>query len=64
LAARPACRPSLVSCLPSFEESLPSVPDAYEYYAAVAVSGVSGAETHVHTPAPGAISGTVSVGST
>nr|GEV38898.1 hypothetical protein [Tanacetum cinerariifolium] len=47
LAARHACRPSLVSCLPSLGESLPSVPNAY------AVSGVSGAETRVHTPAPG-----------
>nr|GEV14671.1 hypothetical protein [Tanacetum cinerariifolium] len=29
------------------------VPDAYEYSAAIAVSSVSGAETRVHTPAPG-----------
>nr|GFA53222.1 hypothetical protein [Tanacetum cinerariifolium] len=47
LTTQPACRPSLVSCLPSLGESLPSVPDAY------AVTGVSGAETRVHTPAPG-----------
>nr|GFB80612.1 hypothetical protein [Tanacetum cinerariifolium] len=33
------------------------VPDAY------VVSGVFGAKTRMHTPAPGAISGTVSVGS-
>nr|GFC83121.1 hypothetical protein [Tanacetum cinerariifolium] len=38
---------SLVSCLPSLRESLPSVPDAY------VVSGVFGAKTRVHTPAPG-----------
>nr|GEY09129.1 hypothetical protein [Tanacetum cinerariifolium] len=49
LAARPVCRPSVVSCLPSFEESLPSMPDAY----VVAVFGVSGAETRMHTPTPG-----------
>nr|GEY86493.1 hypothetical protein [Tanacetum cinerariifolium] len=47
LTTRLACRPSLISCLPSLEESFPSVPDAY------AVSGMSGAETLVHTPAPG-----------
>nr|GEW72024.1 hypothetical protein [Tanacetum cinerariifolium] len=44
LTTRPACRSSLVSCLPSLGESLPSVLDAY---------AVSGAESHVHTPAPG-----------
>nr|GFD50860.1 hypothetical protein [Tanacetum cinerariifolium] len=41
---RPACHPSLVSYLPSLEESLSSVPDVY------AVSDVHGAETRVHTP--------------
>nr|GFB48580.1 hypothetical protein [Tanacetum cinerariifolium] len=49
LTTQPVCRPFLVSCLPSLEESLPSVPDTF----AVAVSGVSEAETCVHTPAPG-----------
>nr|GFC76860.1 hypothetical protein [Tanacetum cinerariifolium] len=34
-------------CLPSLKESLPSVPDTY------AVSGVCGAQTRMHTPAPG-----------
>nr|GEV43538.1 hypothetical protein [Tanacetum cinerariifolium] len=47
LTTRLACRLSLVSCLPLLEESLPYVPDAY------AVSGASGAETRMHTPAPG-----------
>nr|GFA23676.1 hypothetical protein [Tanacetum cinerariifolium] len=47
LATRRAYHPSLVSCLPSLGESLPSMPNAY------AVSGVSGAETYVYTPAPG-----------
>nr|GEU54773.1 hypothetical protein [Tanacetum cinerariifolium] len=47
LATRPAFRPSLVSCLLSLRESLPSMPDAY------AVSGVSRAKTHVYIPAPG-----------
>nr|GEU44507.1 reverse transcriptase domain-containing protein [Tanacetum cinerariifolium] len=60
LTIRPTCRPSLISCLPLLGESLPSVPDAY----AVVVSGVSGAETRVHTHAPGAISKTNSAGST
>nr|GFA30485.1 hypothetical protein [Tanacetum cinerariifolium] len=46
LTTRPACRPSLISCLPSLEKSLPSVHDAY------AMSGVCGAETCVHTPTP------------
>nr|GFC27799.1 hypothetical protein [Tanacetum cinerariifolium] len=49
LITRPACRPSLVSCLSSIGESLPFVPDAY----VVAVSGVPGAKTRMHTPAPG-----------
>nr|GFA78532.1 hypothetical protein [Tanacetum cinerariifolium] len=51
LTTRPKCHPSLVSCLPSLRESLPSVPDAYEYSAAVAVSDMPESETHVHTPA-------------
>nr|GFA83805.1 hypothetical protein [Tanacetum cinerariifolium] len=53
LATRRAYHPSLVSCLPSLGESLPSMPNAYEYSVTVAVSGVSGAETYVYTPAPG-----------
>nr|GEW92708.1 DNA helicase [Tanacetum cinerariifolium] len=53
LTTQHACHPSLVSCLLSLGESLPSVANAYEYSAVVAVSGVSGVETCVHTPAPG-----------
>ncbi|GKA59291.1 hypothetical protein Tco_0758604 [Tanacetum coccineum] len=49
LTTQPACHLSLVSCLSSLGESLPSVPDAY----AVAVSDVHGAETRVHIPAHG-----------
>nr|GEY78482.1 hypothetical protein [Tanacetum cinerariifolium] len=51
LTTRPACHPSLVSCLLSLRESLPPVPNAYEYPAAVAASDVHGAETRVHIPA-------------
>ncbi|GJY18901.1 hypothetical protein Tco_0390392 [Tanacetum coccineum] len=53
LTTRPACHSSLASCLSSLKESLPSVPDAYGYSAAVAVSYVHGAETRVHIPAHG-----------
>ncbi|GJR09660.1 hypothetical protein Tco_0792312 [Tanacetum coccineum] len=53
LTTRPACHPSLASCLSSLGESLPSVPDAYEYPATVVVSDVHGPETRVHTPAHG-----------
>ncbi|GKD93453.1 hypothetical protein Tco_1373290 [Tanacetum coccineum] len=49
LTTWPACHPSLVSCLSSLRESLPSVPYVY----AVAVSDVPGSETRVHTPAHG-----------
>ncbi|GKF15370.1 hypothetical protein Tco_0056832, partial [Tanacetum coccineum] len=47
ITARPACHPSLASCLSSHEESLPYVPNAY------AVSDVHGVGTHVHIPAHG-----------
>ncbi|GJR94752.1 hypothetical protein Tco_0266926 [Tanacetum coccineum] len=53
LTTRPACPPSLVSCLSSLGESLPSMPYVYEYPAAVAVSDVPGSRTRVHTPAHG-----------
>ncbi|GJY76816.1 hypothetical protein Tco_0481932 [Tanacetum coccineum] len=53
LTTRPACHPSPASCLSSHGESLPSVPDAYEYPATVAVSDVHGAGTRVHIPAHG-----------
>ncbi|GKB39066.1 hypothetical protein Tco_0884008 [Tanacetum coccineum] len=49
LTTRPACHPSLVSCLSSLGESLPSMPYVY----AVAVSDVPGSGTRVHTPAHG-----------
>ncbi|GKF13097.1 hypothetical protein Tco_0051023, partial [Tanacetum coccineum] len=41
----PACHSSLVSCLSSLGESLPSMPGAY----AVAVPDVPGYESRVHT---------------
>ncbi|GJS54592.1 hypothetical protein Tco_0627954 [Tanacetum coccineum] len=53
LTTRPACRPSLAICLSSLGESLPSVPDTYEYPATVAVSDVHGAKTRMHIPAHG-----------
>ncbi|GKA78871.1 hypothetical protein Tco_0785408 [Tanacetum coccineum] len=53
LTTRPACHPSLISCLSSLRESLPFVPYVYEYPAAVAVSDVPGSGTRVHTPAHG-----------
>ncbi|GKC86715.1 hypothetical protein Tco_1147364, partial [Tanacetum coccineum] len=53
LTTRPACHPSLASCLSSHKESLLSVSDAYEYPATVAVSDVHGAGTRVHIPAHG-----------
>ncbi|GJX25091.1 hypothetical protein Tco_0231387 [Tanacetum coccineum] len=53
LTTRPACHPSLASYLSSLRESLPSVPDAYGYSAAVAMFDVYGAETRVHIPAHG-----------
>ncbi|GJY53864.1 hypothetical protein Tco_0445528, partial [Tanacetum coccineum] len=49
LTTRPACHPSLISCLSSLRESLPSVPYVY----AVVVSDVPGSGTRVHTPAHG-----------
>ncbi|GKA51831.1 hypothetical protein Tco_0745027 [Tanacetum coccineum] len=49
LATRPACHSSLVSCLSSLGESLPSVPGAYEYPTAVAVLDVPGYGSRVHT---------------
>ncbi|GKC57349.1 hypothetical protein Tco_1084947 [Tanacetum coccineum] len=45
LATRTACRSSLVSCLSSLGESLPSAPDAY----AVVVPDVPGYGSRVHT---------------
>ncbi|GKD12182.1 hypothetical protein Tco_1196589, partial [Tanacetum coccineum] len=47
LTTRPACHPSLVLCLSSLGESLPSVPYIY------AISDVHGAGTRVHIPAHG-----------
>ncbi|GKD65022.1 hypothetical protein Tco_1307130 [Tanacetum coccineum] len=45
LTTRPACRPSLTSCLSSHGESLPSMPDAY----AIAVSDMLRYGSRVHT---------------
>ncbi|GJY60854.1 hypothetical protein Tco_0461511 [Tanacetum coccineum] len=45
LTTRPACHSSLVSCLSSLKESLPSVHDAY----AVDVPDVPGYGSRVHT---------------
>ncbi|GJY22299.1 hypothetical protein Tco_0394865, partial [Tanacetum coccineum] len=49
LTTRPACHPSLASCLSSHGESLPSVPNAYEYPTSVAVSDVPGDRSGMHT---------------
>ncbi|GKD17266.1 hypothetical protein Tco_1206424 [Tanacetum coccineum] len=49
LTTRPACHPSLILCLSSLEESLPSVPYVY----AVAASDVPESGSRVHTPAHG-----------
>ncbi|GJX53853.1 hypothetical protein Tco_0282222 [Tanacetum coccineum] len=53
LTTRPACHPSLTSCLSSHGESLLSMPDAYEYPATVAGSDVYGAGIRMHIPAHG-----------
>ncbi|GJY72512.1 hypothetical protein Tco_0476215 [Tanacetum coccineum] len=53
LTTQPIRHSSLASCLSSLGESLPSVPDAYGYSAAVVVSNVHGAETRVYIPAHG-----------
>ncbi|GKE52710.1 hypothetical protein Tco_1487866, partial [Tanacetum coccineum] len=53
LITRPACHPYLASYLSSHGESLLSMPDAYEYPTAVAVSDVHGDETYVHIPVHG-----------
>ncbi|GJZ82379.1 hypothetical protein Tco_0647552 [Tanacetum coccineum] len=49
LTTRPVCPPSLVSCLSSLGESLPSVPYVYVPLL-LAVSDMPGSGTHVHTP--------------
>ncbi|GJS45872.1 hypothetical protein Tco_0595993 [Tanacetum coccineum] len=55
LTIRPACPPSIVSCLSSLGESLPSVPYVYGQSLAAlpSQSATSGSEsgTRVHTPA-------------
>ncbi|GJX66492.1 hypothetical protein Tco_0300835 [Tanacetum coccineum] len=55
LTTRPACHPSLVSCLSSLKESLPYVPYVYgqSLEALPSQSAASGSETRVHTPAHG-----------
>ncbi|GJX63989.1 hypothetical protein Tco_0298332 [Tanacetum coccineum] len=54
LTTRPACQPSLTSCLSSLGESLPSVPDAYgqSLEALLSQPAVSGSESHI----PGVVS--------
>ncbi|GJR79796.1 hypothetical protein Tco_0150581 [Tanacetum coccineum] len=54
LTTRPACQPSLASCLSSLRESLPSVPDAYgqSLEALLSQPAASGSESHV----PGTVS--------
>ncbi|GKE97363.1 hypothetical protein Tco_0020714 [Tanacetum coccineum] len=54
LTTRPACHPSLASCLSSHKESLPSVSDAYgqSLKALPSQPTASGSESHV----PGAVS--------
>ncbi|GKA84427.1 hypothetical protein Tco_0806022 [Tanacetum coccineum] len=54
LTTRPACHPSLASCLSSHGESLLSVPDAYgqSLKALPSQPAASGSESHV----PGAVS--------
>ncbi|GJW53967.1 hypothetical protein Tco_0098052 [Tanacetum coccineum] len=54
LTTRPACQPSLASCLLSLGESLPSVFDAYSQSLKALLSqpAASGSESHV----PGAVS--------
>ncbi|GJS96586.1 hypothetical protein Tco_0803554 [Tanacetum coccineum] len=53
LTTRPTCQLSLASCLYSFKESLPSVPDVYgqSLEALPSQSTASGSESHV----PGAV---------
>ncbi|GKB34063.1 hypothetical protein Tco_0879005, partial [Tanacetum coccineum] len=57
LTTRPACHPSLASCLSSPRESLSSVPDAYgqslEALPSQSVASGSEAGTRLHTPAYG-----------
>ncbi|GKD23218.1 hypothetical protein Tco_1224921 [Tanacetum coccineum] len=62
LTTRPACHPSLASCLSSHGESLQYVPNAYgqslealssQPAASRTVSNVHGAETRMHIPAHG-----------
>ncbi|GKD74152.1 hypothetical protein Tco_1332434, partial [Tanacetum coccineum] len=55
LATRPACHSSLVSCLSSLGESLPSVPGAYgqTLEAMPPQPAASGNESHI----PGVVSG-------
>ncbi|GJT87254.1 hypothetical protein Tco_1068971 [Tanacetum coccineum] len=54
LTTRPVCHPSLVSCLSSLRESLPSVSYVYDWSleALPSQSAASGSESHV----PGVVS--------
>ncbi|GJW82777.1 hypothetical protein Tco_0155922 [Tanacetum coccineum] len=55
LTTRHACHPSLMSCLLSLEESLPSVPYVYgqSLEALLSQSAASESESRVHTPTHG-----------
>nr|GEY74938.1 hypothetical protein [Tanacetum cinerariifolium]GEZ45295.1 hypothetical protein [Tanacetum cinerariifolium] len=50
LTTRPACHPSLVSCLSSLRESLPSVPDAYGQSLEALLSYPDASESESHVP--------------
>ncbi|GKE61103.1 hypothetical protein Tco_1511470, partial [Tanacetum coccineum] len=50
LATRSACRPSIASCLSSHEESLPSVPDAYDQFLEALLSQPAASKSESHVP--------------
>ncbi|GKG61027.1 hypothetical protein Tco_0616843, partial [Tanacetum coccineum] len=54
LTTRPACRPSLVLCLSSLRESLPSVPYVYGQYFKALPSQPTASRSESHLP--GAVS--------
>ncbi|GKB08448.1 hypothetical protein Tco_0836732, partial [Tanacetum coccineum] len=50
LTTRPACRPSLASCLSSLGESLLSVPDTYDQYLEALPSQPAASRSESHVP--------------
>ncbi|GKG14270.1 hypothetical protein Tco_0353870, partial [Tanacetum coccineum] len=50
LTTRPACRPSLISCLSSLRESLPSVPGAYGQSLQALLSQPAASKSESHVP--------------